>query len=55
MKKVPDGTWRLYRRTRDGGSSWGAQAQVDSVKHIPSALALHQRPAVPSERALLEQ
>lgn len=29
----------------------GAQAQVDSVKHIPSALALHQRPAVPSERA----
>lgn len=29
----------------------GAQAQVDSVKHIPSALALHQRPLVPSERA----
>lgn len=29
----------------------GAQAQVSSVKHIPSALALHQRPSVPSERA----
>lgn len=29
----------------------GAQAQVTSVKHIPSALALHQRPSVPSERA----
>ncbi|WP_024747280.1 ATP-binding cassette domain-containing protein [Levilactobacillus namurensis] len=29
----------------------GAQADVTSVKHIPSALALKQRPAVPSERA----
>lgn len=29
----------------------GAQAQVSSVKHIPSALALHQRPTIPSERA----
>lgn len=29
----------------------GAQADVTSVKHIPSALALKQRPSVPSERA----
>lgn len=29
----------------------GAQADVTSVKHIPSALALRQRPAIPSERA----
>lgn len=29
----------------------GAQAEVTSVKHIPSALALRQRPSVPSERA----
>ncbi|WP_242363866.1 excinuclease ABC subunit UvrA [Limosilactobacillus antri] len=29
----------------------GAQAAVRSVKHIPSALALRQRPAIPSERA----
>ncbi|CAM3079456.1 excinuclease ABC subunit UvrA [Lactiplantibacillus plajomi] len=29
----------------------GAQADVTSVKHIPSSLALKQRPAVPSERA----
>lgn len=29
----------------------GAQAEVTSVKHIPSALALKQRPTVPSERA----
>lgn len=29
----------------------GAQAEVRSVKHIPSALALKQRPAIPSERA----
>lgn len=29
----------------------GAQADVTSVKHIPSALALRQRPSVPSERA----
>lgn len=29
----------------------GAQAAVTSVKHIPSALALKQRPAIPSERA----
>ena len=29
----------------------GAQADVTSVKHIPSALALRQRPSVPNERA----
>lgn len=29
----------------------GAQPEVTSVKHIPSALALKQRPAIPSERA----
>lgn len=29
----------------------GAQADVESVKHIPSALALKQRPSIPSERA----
>lgn len=29
----------------------GAQAQVTSVKYIPSALALKQRPTIPSERA----
>ncbi|WP_251546457.1 ATP-binding cassette domain-containing protein [Limosilactobacillus caecicola] len=29
----------------------GAQADVTSVKHIPSALALKQRPSIPSERA----
>lgn len=29
----------------------GAQADVTSVKHIPSALALRQRPTIPSERA----
>lgn len=29
----------------------GAQAQVRSVKHIPSALALKQRPSIPDERA----
>lgn len=29
----------------------GNQADVQSVKHIPSALALHQRPSIPSERA----
>lgn len=29
----------------------GAQADVTSVKYIPSALALKQRPAIPSERA----
>lgn len=29
----------------------GTQAQVRSVKHIPSALALKQRPTIPSERA----
>lgn len=29
----------------------GAQAEVRSVKHIPSALALKQRPTIPSERA----
>lgn len=29
----------------------GAQADVQSVKHIPSALALKQRPTIPSERA----
>lgn len=29
----------------------GNQADVQSVKHIPSALALHQRPNIPSERA----
>lgn len=29
----------------------GAQANVTSVKHIPSALALRQRPSVPNERA----
>lgn len=29
----------------------GAQAAVRSVRHIPSALALRQRPAIPSERA----
>lgn len=29
----------------------GAQAEVTSVKHIPSALALRQRPSIPSERA----
>jgi excinuclease ABC subunit A len=29
----------------------GAQADVTSVKHIPSALALKQRPAIPSARA----
>lgn len=29
----------------------GAQAEVTSVKHIPSALALKQRPSIPSERA----
>lgn len=29
----------------------GAQAEVTSVKHIPSALALKQRPTIPSERA----
>lgn len=29
----------------------GNQADVTSVKHIPSALALRQRPSVPSERA----
>lgn len=29
----------------------GNQANVKSVKHIPSALALKQRPAIPSERA----
>ncbi|WP_125767186.1 ATP-binding cassette domain-containing protein [Lapidilactobacillus wuchangensis] len=29
----------------------GAQADVTSVKHIPSALALKQRPTIPSERA----
>ncbi len=29
----------------------GSQADVRSVKHIPSALALKQRPSIPSERA----
>lgn len=29
----------------------GSQANVTSVKHIPSALALRQRPSVPNERA----
>ncbi len=29
----------------------GSQADVTSVEHIPSALALRQRPSVPSERA----
>lgn len=29
----------------------GAQADVTSVKHIPSALALRQRPSIPSDRA----
>lgn len=29
----------------------GSQADVKSVKHIPSALALKQRPSIPSERA----
>lgn len=29
----------------------GTQADVKSVKHIPSALALKQRPSIPSERA----
>lgn len=29
----------------------GAKAKVTSVKHIPSALALRQRPSIPSERA----
>lgn len=29
----------------------GAQAEVTSVKHIPSALALRQRPSIPPERA----
>lgn len=29
----------------------GNKANVESVKHIPSALALRQRPAIPSERA----
>lgn len=29
----------------------GTQADVTSVKHIPSALALRQRPSVPNERA----
>lgn len=29
----------------------GNKAKVESVKHIPSALALRQRPAIPSERA----
>lgn len=29
----------------------GNQADVQSVKYIPSALALHQRPSIPSERA----
>lgn len=29
----------------------GAQVDVTSVKHIPSALALKQRPSIPSERA----
>ncbi len=29
----------------------GSQANVESVKHIPSALALRQRPSVPNERA----
>lgn len=29
----------------------GAQADVTSVKHIPSALALRQRPSIPNERA----
>lgn len=29
----------------------GAQADVASVKHIPSALALRQRPSIPNERA----
>jgi excinuclease ABC subunit A len=29
----------------------GSQADVTSVKHIPSALALRQRPSVPNERA----
>lgn len=29
----------------------GVQADVKSVKHIPSALALKQRPSIPSERA----
>ena len=28
----------------------GAKAKVTSVKHIPSALALRQRPSIPSER-----
>ncbi|KRK98558.1 excinuclease ATPase subunit [Secundilactobacillus odoratitofui DSM 19909 = JCM 15043] len=31
--------------------SQGNQSQVHSVKHIPSALALRQRPTVPSERS----
>lgn len=29
----------------------GNKAKVESIKHIPSALALRQRPAIPSERA----
>lgn len=31
----------------------GNKANVESVKHIPSALALRQRPAIPSERATI--
>ena len=31
--------------------SYWNKAKVESVKHIPSALALRQRPAIPSERA----
>lgn len=31
----------------------GTNAAADSIKHIPSALALRQRPSVPNERAIL--
>lgn len=49
-----EGSWRYlealstYTRRR---LKTGNKANVESVKHIPSALALRQRPAIPSERA----
>ena len=47
MKKAHATTLPYMRRR----IKQGTQADVTSVKHIPSALALRQRPSVPNERA----
>lgn len=50
MRKAPDDIWSRFLPTRRRMTQ-AAKVQVDDIRYVPAALALHQRPGVPGIRS----